>query len=561
MIASWMLYTLAIGALITIAAIAADHAFAAKRRPTRLVWAAALALTLAWPLGPVVRRMLPRARPVSVLPFTIVVQGPSEEPDDAAGIDRAAMIDRALVAAWCGLSAALLLRLGFAVLLLRRRRAVWKRARVNGVRVQLSDNVGPAVVGLRSMDVVLPEWIMSLDEPLRAIVLHHEEEHRRARDPYLLFGAAIAAALMPWNPAVWYQSRRLRLAIELDCDARVLRVHSSPERYGMLMLTIAQRRSTSPALYAPMLIEPTTQLERRILAMRSTTMRLAQVTLYGGGAVAVAVLLFASSLQSAGTSFKRPVRLRYADKVLELPPVVTSEPRPSAKPRTRTAAATPPNPAPRYPDLLLRSEIEGEVTVRFASDAAGVPDSNSIQVVSSSHDLFTNAVRKVLPEWHVAPSSVLQMSFVFMVTTKSASDMAALAATVPPNSVVITGVPSSAIPEPRSAEPQRVSNEQSFFEFQVEKLATPLPNNVAPRYPDALRDARIEGEVLVQFVVDYDGRIDMETLKVLRSTDPQFTQVVVAALPTTTFSPALVGGRPVRQLIQMPFHFDLKHDK
>src|SRR5881628_3003138 len=79
---------------------------------------------------------------------------------------------------------------------------------------------------------------------------------------------AIAVALMPWNIALWLQARRLRLAIEMDCDARVLRVHPSPERYGLLMLTIAQRRAVAPTLFAPMLSEPTSQLERRIIAMR-----------------------------------------------------------------------------------------------------------------------------------------------------------------------------------------------------------------------------------------------------------------------------------------------------
>src|SRR5678810_1316860 len=123
---------------------------------------------------------------------------------------------------WFALSALLLFRLTRSVLTLRRTRGTWSSTDVDGTPVRLSKNVGPAVIGLRSMDVVLPEWILSLDTPLRAIVLRHEEEHRSARDPYLLFGAALAVALMPWSLALWFQAKRLRLAIELDCDARVL---------------------------------------------------------------------------------------------------------------------------------------------------------------------------------------------------------------------------------------------------------------------------------------------------------------------------------------------------
>jgi hypothetical protein len=35
--------------------------------------------------------------------------------------------------------------------------------------------------------------------------------------------ALLVAVLVPWNLPVWRQLRRLRLAMEVDCDARVLR--------------------------------------------------------------------------------------------------------------------------------------------------------------------------------------------------------------------------------------------------------------------------------------------------------------------------------------------------
>ena len=105
--------------------------------------------------------------------------------------------------------------------------------------------------------------------------------------------------------------------------------------------------------------------------------------------------------------------------------------------------------------------------------------------------------------------------------------------------------------------PTPVNADQTFFEFQVEKPVTPRPGNAAPRYPDVLRDAKIEGEVLAQFVVDTLGRPDMDTFKVLKSTHDLFTNTVKASLPDMAFDPALVGGRKVKQLIQMPFQFNL----
>src|SRR5690348_15781830 len=104
--------------------------------------------------------------------------------------------------------------------------------------------------------------------------------------------------------------------------------------------------------------------------------------------------------------------------------------------------------------------------------------------------------------------------------------------------------------------PQPVSD-QPYFEFQVEKQVAGMPNNPAPRYPDMLRSANVEGEVLAQFVVDTTGRAEMNTFKVLKSSHDLFTNSVKAALANMRFYPAEVGGRKVKQLVQMPFVFSL----
>jgi len=105
--------------------------------------------------------------------------------------------------------------------------------------------------------------------------------------------------------------------------------------------------------------------------------------------------------------------------------------------------------------------------------------------------------------------------------------------------------------------PQPVNSDQPYFEFQVEKQGAPYPGNTAPRYPDMLRSANVEGEVLAQFVVDTTGRAEMNTFKVIKSTHDLFTNAVKASLPNMKFYPAEVGGKHVKQLVQMPFQFNL----
>jgi protein TonB len=105
--------------------------------------------------------------------------------------------------------------------------------------------------------------------------------------------------------------------------------------------------------------------------------------------------------------------------------------------------------------------------------------------------------------------------------------------------------------------PTPVNDNQTYYEYQVEKQVSPDPRNAPPRYPDMLRSANVEGEVLAQFVVDTTGRADMSTFKVLKSTHDLFTNAVKAALPNMRFFPAEVGGKHVKQLVQMPFQFNL----
>jgi len=96
---------------------------------------------------------------------------------------------------------------------------------------------------------------------------------------------------------------------------------------------------------------------------------------------------------------------------------------------------------------------------------------------------------------------------------------------------------------------------QTYFEFQVEKPAESLPDNANPKYPSVLESSGIAGEVQAQFVVKSDGKADMDTFKVLKSTNELFTQAVKNVLPRMRFSPAQIGGKPVNQLVQQAFQF------
>ena len=102
-----------------------------------------------------------------------------------------------------------------------------------------------------------------------------------------------------------------------------------------------------------------------------------------------------------------------------------------------------------------------------------------------------------------------------------------------------------------------VKHDTPYMEFQVEKAVVHI-GGASPEYPSSLRDAGIKGEVLAQFVVGENGRYESGTLKILNSSNPAFAEAVKRALPGMRFSAAQIGGQKVKQLVQMPFQFNIK---
>jgi hypothetical protein len=185
-----------------------------------------------------------------------------------------------------------------ATVLLARRRRTWRRTEIEGEAVLLAPMTGPAVIGTLRPQIVVPEWSLALSTEQRALMIEHERQHVRANDPLLLHAAAMVALLMPWNVAAWWLNRRLRLAVELDCDARVLARGHDLRAYGTLLLDVCARRSGSGVLLAPALFERTSSLTKRIVAMHPQRARFPRAQLAFGTIVALAVTVLACEMPS-----------------------------------------------------------------------------------------------------------------------------------------------------------------------------------------------------------------------------------------------------------------------
>jgi len=71
-------------------------------------------------------------------------------------------------------------------------------------------------------------------------------------------------------------------------------------------------------------------------------------------------------------------------------------------------------------------------------------------------------------------------------------------------------------------------------------------------YPPNLRDSGVTGQAVMQFVVDEDGRVEGSTIKVISSTHDAFGDASRDVLRQARFTPARVGSRKVRMMLQLP---------
>jgi beta-lactamase regulating signal transducer with metallopeptidase domain len=146
------------------------------------------------------------------------------------------------------------------------RRNRHETASVDGVDVVVTEACGPAAVGVLRSRVVMPRWVLALPRAQRQYILRHEDEHRKARDAALLMLTSLAVVLTPWNLPVWWQLRRLGLAVEMDCDQRVVRSLGNADAYGALLLQVAEANSRSPRMQ-PALIGRVSLLESRLIGL------------------------------------------------------------------------------------------------------------------------------------------------------------------------------------------------------------------------------------------------------------------------------------------------------
>jgi TonB family protein len=316
----------------------------------------------------------------------------------------------ALGVAWGVASLGLLLVLAYGARRLGRASRRWSARSLDGHRVLLSDGIGPAVLGLRCPEIVIPPWVLELGAEDRRLILLHEAEHRNGRDPALLAAGLLAVAALPWNLPLWWGLRQLRDAVETDCDARVLaRTGGGLRSYARLLLDVGARPGVAMPLGAGF-GERVTTIERRIRAMLGLQGKRGWRTTLLRTAMAAVLVVAACSLEvniNTGESVDRDVPTADAvppvsEAKADLPDAPTFTPftvAPGILNRPEVVKAM----EREYPPLLRNAGIGGTVRVYFFIDAEGRVQKSLIDR-SSGHEALDEAARRVAGVFRFTPA-------------------------------------------------------------------------------------------------------------------------------------------------------------
>ena len=510
MILAWLLYVLLVGALVTAAAAALAVACRRTGLPQRWVWLAALGVS-------------------AVLPFN-ALRPPAEAPvlagspvaAVAADVSSALLPDRsaswiswdlAVVLTWVLASGVVLVVLALVQRRLRLAVRSGTEAVLDGTHVRVTRDLGPAVIGFLRPEIVLPAWTSDLPSSERRLVVQHERAHRDAGDQWLLGLGLAAVVVMPWNAFVWWQLRRLRQAIEIDCDRRLVRAGASPAAYCSLLLDLAERPGAS---HAPVtaLATPVSFLARRLamLTERQPRTRILRAALGATAGLALLALACQDSLvPSTGVAtLPSTVAVAEADSSPVIAPVRLSWP------------------PLRYPALLRDAGIEGDVLVEFVVDTTGRVDSASVEVIESSNRAFEYPATELIRRSTFRAASVdggkvrLKIRLPVRFRIGAPGDSAAPR----PPADGITVVARRPVHMSGMLPPERISGPDA-------------------QYPSLLREAGIEGEVVVRFTMNEDGSVQPQSLRVVESSNRAFEAPAVEALRNSRFRPATRDGNPV----------------
>jgi TonB family protein len=361
--------------------------------------------------------------------------------------------------------------------------------------------------------ILIPSSALGWNAARIDVVLRHEIAHIRRHDWAAQLMSEMLRSLYWFNPLAWIVCRRLRHESERAADDAVLLRGIKASEYAAHLLDLArtmthERRSWAAA---PAMARPSS-LERRIRAMLNTHVDrrpLSRVARLGCGAAAIMLAAAVASL-----AFAQAGSARFAGSVSD------------------------PTGAPLPDTTISLTHRQSNVTHAVPTDEAGAfafatlpPGDYLFEARATGFAAVKSTI--TLEAGQAAQRDIrLDLGSVQETITVAASDASA-----------------------NTRPPKTAAEVASLLErLRGTRLQPPIKmNHVRPTYPAALRDAGIEGQVVLTGRIATDGSV-----AALDVGTPAHADLVSAALEAARqwrFEPTRLWGAPVEVPITMTFNF------
>ena len=420
---------------------------------------------------------------------------------------------------------------------------------------------GPVTFGLRRPIVLLPSRFAELPPDIQQAIVCHELLHVRRRDWIVTIAEQAVCAVFWFHPAVWWLIGQAQLAREQTVDREVVSLTGSRDQYLNALLAMAGNRPALDLAPAALFLRKRHLKSRVSLLLKEVTMSKHNLITFCAASSAV---LFAAGWLALHTF------------PLQAAPV----------PQDADAAKLLHSVPPQYPPEALEKHIEGSVVLEAHIDAAG--HVSSAKAISGPEELRAAAVAALLQR-HYSPAAMTLPATTEVTIDFKLPKPGALPFTV--KQIQIEGLSDTAHDALLQRLPIRAGdtlNTESMrsiqsvvHAFDDDLIASPRPSegtlliSLAPRkrikiggnvqqakllvkvnpvYPTAAKAAGIEGQVVLEAILDKAGKV--ANLQVV-SGDPTLAAAAIEAVRQWEYQTTLLNGEPVEVVTQIDVNFTL----
>ena len=402
----------------------------------------------------------------------------------------------------------------------------------------------PVTWGLRQVTVALPVDAATWPQARVDAVLVHELAHVSRRDAWWQMLAEVTVACWWWHPLVWMIAASLRSERERACDDQVLAFGTRPTDYASdLVELVSDSGGEAMPREAVLAMARRSNVEGRVMAILNPGVN------RRGRTVAATVLAATIGGGSWALAAMRPV------EPAPVAPAVTQE---TQQPLRVGSGILEPrklkNVHPVYPADAIAQRVQGVVIIEARIDADGTVSGARIL---RSAGILDQAALDAVRQWQFTPTLLNGQPVPVIISTTVSFRLGADGQPVPPPPPPPPPVPVKdphAPPQPPPPPPPPPAPPSDDDPLRVGgNIKEPKKvKHVAPIYPPEAQEARIQGIVILEVLIDPDGKVT--SARVIRGVNG-LDDAAVDAVLQWEFTPTLFNGiaRPVIMTVTVNF--------